>query len=341
MYPRSSGDSPVLVHGLEPAPVLVQGLNADELHSLRALLAARNRELAAAETFAGKVSKFLQSNLGSILKAAFTIGVAVLIGYFTLSGKVQDATHQVDLLAVQVNAQQTTVGAVQTSVQALQAPVQQLVSIVNLLNIAALQANISRAEQMQSTITATNLQLQADLATGQSNLGALQSQLAQNAVLQTVLNLNATAVAQAALSRLLVQAIQPTMAAWDGSWQTVRFATVQIDTHAAYDASTGVFTPPASGVYSIEACFQAQGYAASPVPQSIWMLYTSAGVERAHDVNLVGADMQTCFRIACKLAAGQSAHLQHSMQSTSGLVPFTNNGNTVYEYMAITWMHAY
>lgn len=176
--------------GGSPAPVAVTvaGLNAAEISELRAYLDAK-REAAEERkkneaSLLGRAKILLQENdwVTMVVKFVVTVGVAFLLGYFSLKGQVDDAKNQASALTSQVRSQQSEVAAVQLNVGALQGPVTSLVNLVTTLNVQALQTNISLAQQDQAVITAGNAQMQADFTT----LRALLTSDVQLARLQTL-----------------------------------------------------------------------------------------------------------------------------------------------------------
>jgi len=165
---------------MSPSQVGVPGLDAIEILEFRKLLKERQeREEEAkkrASSIPSRVAALYEEHkiLSIAIQFVITVGVAFVLGYYSLKGQVDDAKHQANELTSQLRTQQSEVNAVQLNVGALQGPVSNLVGLVSTLNVQALQMNITQAQAAQVQLQAGSTQLHADFATLHTQISSSQ-----------------------------------------------------------------------------------------------------------------------------------------------------------------------
>ena len=172
---------------VSPSQVGVPALGAEEILAFRNYLeqkAEQEKEAKRkANSFASKLVALYEEHkiLSVAIQFVITVGVAFVLGYYSLKGQVDDAKNQASELSSQLHTQQSEVNAVQLNVGALQGPVDDIARQFASLDVAGLQANISSAKVRQVNIITT-------LATASNNIAAL----GQDGQLQTLQKLNTT-----------------------------------------------------------------------------------------------------------------------------------------------------
>lgn len=188
-----------------PSQVGVAGLDAVEILEFRSWLKEKQaraeeekkqRAEAAerAQSWRHKLVALYEEHkiLSLAIQFVVTVGVAFVLGYYSLKGQVDDAKQQATELTSQLRTQQSEVNAVQLNVGALQGPVASLVTQVSALNVAALQANISAANIEQAALQRQQDALQVGAGQLQGNFTALNTQLSSSQQLADLYQLNST-----------------------------------------------------------------------------------------------------------------------------------------------------